>query len=53
VINALLADAKIEKVNTSWAAQCSDVRPYWLNHDAVGVAQVGYGPQRNSYSVTL
>jgi hypothetical protein len=26
---------------------------YWLNHDAVGVAEVGYGPQRNSYSVTL
>jgi hypothetical protein len=24
-----------------------------VNHDAVGVAEVGYGPQRNSYSVTL
>ena len=26
---------------------------YRLNHDAVGVAEVGYGPQRNSYGVTL
>ena len=26
---------------------------FWLKHDAVGLAEVGYGPQRNSYSVTL
>jgi hypothetical protein len=50
----ILPDQALE----SWRSQKSPSDPgrtsaYWLNHDAVGVAEVGYGRQRNSYSVTL
>ena len=46
------------KPSKSWRSRKSPSDPdrasaYWLNHDAVGVAEVGYRPQRNSYSVTL
>ena len=29
------------------------ITAYWLNHDPVGVAEVGYGPQRTSLSCTV
>jgi uncharacterized protein len=50
----ILPDQALE----SWRSQKLPSDPdrtsaYWLNHDAVGVAEVGYGPQRNSYGVTL
>ena len=50
----ILADQALEIGRSQKSPSDPDrTSAYWLNHDAVSVAEVGYGPQRNSYGVTL